>query len=256
MFIDNLALTEVLLLFAAAILTYTGIATFWAMRKNDPERVKASLRGGAVPVGAVGISAVILGLWSEMVWPYPSTMGGYNILFNDVTLVFGIVMVAFAATAYLNLRLQYVGVLAFMAGAVTILYGWTGYGFNYTKEPLDFFLLYAGFGAAGIAALPATLSVDYYLGTVVSSPTLWRSATPGGFRGRPFGVRAVQGLGAGKDSESEGTPSKTSVLTYSMPTFLQLVVLAFPLFMALAAVAAWWFLGTTIPGHLTPGKTP
>lgn len=253
MFIDDLALVQVLILFAAAILTYTGISVYWAMRKNDSARVKAALQGSAVPVGAVGVSSVVLGLWSEMVWPYPASMGGYNILFNDIILVFGVVMVAYAASAYLNLRMQYVGVLAFMAGAVTILYGWTGYGFNYTKEPFDFFLLYAGFGVAGIAALPATLSVDYYLGTVVTSPTAWRATTPSAFRGRPFGARAVQGLGKG---QSEPEVSSTSSLAYRMPGYLQLLVLAFPLFMALAALAAWWFLGTTIPGHLTPGKTP
>ncbi|MGI0132094.1 MAG: DUF981 family protein [Thermoplasmata archaeon] len=254
MFIDDLALVQALLLFAAAVLTYTGITTYWAMRQNQPERVKSALRGGAIPVGVVGGSSVVLGLWSEMVWPFPSTMAGYNILFNDIILVFGVVMVAFAATAYLNLRLEYVGVLAFMAGAVTILYGWTGYGFNYTKEPFDFLLLYLGFGAAGIAALPATIAVDFYLSSVASSPTLWRSATPGGFRGRPFGTRAVQGLSA-KEGETDTTSTGTP-LRYRMPNYLQLIVLAFPLFMALAAIAAWWFLGTTIPGHLTPGKTP
>ena len=254
MFIDNLALTEALLLFAAAILTYTGLVAWWGMRNNDPERVRSALRGGAVPTGAVGFAAVTLGLWSEMVWPYPSTMGGYNILFNDITLVFGIVMLSFAVSAYLHLKLQYVGVFAFMAGAVTLLYGWTGYGFAYTKEPFDFLLLYAGFGVSGIAALPATMVVDYYLSTVSTSPTLWRSSSRSSFGRRSIGVRAVQRLGIGSGATTEG--SDASSLRYRMPIYLNLIVLAFPVFMTLAGIAAWWFLGTTIPGHLTPGKTP
>ena len=255
MFIDNLALTEALLLFAAAILTYTGIVAWWGMHKNDPERVRAALRGSSVPVGGVGFAAVTLGLWSEMVWPYPSTMGGYNILFNDITLVFGMVLVAFAASAYLHLKLQYVGVFAFMAGAVTILYGWTGYGFAYTKEPFDFLLLYVGFGVAGVMALPASIVVDYYLSTVTSSTTLWRSSAAPTFGGRrSLGLRAVQRLGFGSSAPSGEVD--TGSLRYRMPIYLHLLLLAFPVFMALAGLAAWWFLGTTIPGHLTPGKTP
>jgi putative membrane protein len=255
MFIDNLALTEAFLLFAAAVLTYASVLAWWGIRKNNPESVKAAIRGSAVPVGGIGMAAVILGLWSEMTWPYPAMMGGYNILFNDMTLIFGIVMVTFGVAAYLQLRLQYVGVLAFMAGAVTILYGWTAYGFNYTKEPFDFLLLYTGFGVAGIFALPATTLVDYYLHSVTKSETLWRSATPVGAPGRALGAtRAVQKLGVAPAGAAETT--EPTILRFRIPVYFELIILAFPVFMALAGLAAWWFLGTTIPGHLTPGATP
>ncbi|MCI4369275.1 MAG: DUF981 domain-containing protein [Thermoplasmata archaeon] len=258
MFIDNLALTEALLLFAAAVLTYVGLTAWWAMRKNDVEKVKAAIRGGAGPVGAVGVTAVVLGFWSEMVWPYPSVMGGYNILFNDITVVFGIVMVSFAAVAYLHLRLQYVGVLAFMAGAVTVLYGWTAYGFHYTKEPFDFLLLYLGFGAAGIFSLPATAIVDHYLENVSKSDTLWRTDSSSVSTRRFLGIRAVAkfaGSTTSNDSEASGDGGAPK-LAFRMPLYYHVILLAFPLFMALAGFAAWWFLGTTIPGHLTPGQTP
>jgi uncharacterized membrane protein len=255
MFIDNLALTEALILFAGAILTYTAVMAWWAMRKNSLEGVKSALKGSALPLAAVGFAAVILGLWEEMVWPYPAAMGGYNILFNDVTLMFGMVVVAFAFSAYLNLKLQYVGLLAFLVGAVTAFYGWTAYGYNYTKEPFDFLLLYAGFSAAGIFAFPATIVLDYYTSTVATSETIWRSSSSAlPFRGRPSGVRAVQKLGLDGGSGSEASTSAEKV--YRMPFYVHFLVLAFPLFMALAAIAAWWFLGTTIPGHLTPGQTP
>jgi uncharacterized membrane protein len=254
MFIDNLALTETFLLFAAAVLTYTGLSAWYGIYKNNPDYVKNAVRGGAIPVGGVGVAAVILGLWSEMVWPYPSAMGGYNILFNDMTLIFGVVMVSFAAAAYLHLRLQYVGLLAFMAGSVTILYGWTAYGFQYTKEPFDFLLLYLGFGAAGMAALPATVVVDYYLGVVAKSPTAWRTTVTETSARRSLGTRAAARLGFGGSAAS--TAPAVGDLRYRVPIYLNVLVMAFPLFMALAAIAAWWFLGTTIPGHLTPGQTP
>lgn len=252
MFIDNLALTEAFLLFAASILTYMGVTSWWALRQNDPVQLRSSLRGAAVPVGGVGLVAVILGFWEEMVWPYPSTMGGYNILFNDITLVFGAVMVAFAATAYLGLRLQYVGVFAFVAGAVTVFYGWTGYGFAYTKEPLDFLLLYLGFGAAGIFTLPATVIVDYYLERVAGHEEAWRTSVPARtFFGRRLGIRAVQKLDGSGTSSPPAGPGR-----YRLPVALEVLVLLFPVFMALAGIAAMWFLGTTLPGHLTPGKAP
>lgn len=256
MFIDNLALTEALLLFSAAVLTYMGVSAWWGMRKNEPDRVRSALRGGAIPLGGVGFAGVTLGLWSEMVWPYPSAMGGYNILFNDITVVFGLVMLSFAAAAYLHLRLQYVGIFAFMAGAVVVLYGWTAYGYHYTKEPFDFLLLYLGFGVSGMAALPATVVVDYYLDTVSKSPTLWHSPVTVGSRRRALGFRAVQKLGIATAVANGPTEGESTELAYRMPLYLHLVLLAFPVFMALAGFAAWWFLGTTIPGHLTPGQTP
>lgn len=255
MFIDNLALTEVFLLLAAAVLTWTGVAAWWWMRKNEPEKVKTAIRGGAIPIGGVGISAMILGLWSEMTWPYPAAMGGYNIFFNDMTLLFGMVMICFAVSAYLGLQLHYVGLFAFMAGAVVLLYGWTGYGFGYTKDPLDTLLLYGGFGVAGVFALPATAVLDYYLGTVAKSPTIWRTDSPSSFGRRALGVRAV-GKIAASPSETPTEEGTLAQLKYRMPTYINLLLLLFPVFMTLAGIAAWWYLGTTIPGHLTPGKTP
>jgi uncharacterized membrane protein len=259
MFIDNLALTEGFLLFAAAILTYMGVLAWWGMHKNRPDEVRHALRGAAIPAGGVGLAAVVLGIWSEISWPYPATMGGYNILFDDVSLVFGLVLVTFAAVAYLNLRLQYVGVFAFVAGAVTIFYGWTAYGFGYTKEPLDFLLLYAGFGVAGIVALPVTVTVDHYLGTVAASDLHWRTTSASaGFGRRSFGNRAVQQLGLTDRGAPDGASDATVVqeIRYRMPAYAHAIVLLFPIFMALAGIAAMWFLGTTLPGHLTPGKTP
>ncbi|HLY77412.1 MAG TPA: DUF981 family protein [Thermoplasmata archaeon] len=258
MFIDNLALTESLLLFAAAILTYTGVSVWWAMRKNDDEKVRAALRGGALPAGAVGLTAVALGIWGEIVWPYPAVIGGYNILFNDMTLLFGVVLISLAAAAYLNARLQYVGIFAFVAGVVTLFYGWTAYGFHYTKEPFDTLLLYGAFGLSGILALPATIVADYYLGTVSRSGTAWRSGTGNPTRRGVLGTRAAQRVGLAPTSAPGAEPEtgETTSVLYRMPIYVQGLVLAFPVIMALAGIAAGYYLGVTIPGHLTPGATP
>jgi len=42
-------------------------------------------------------------------------------------------------------------------------------------------------------------------------------------------------------------------VAYRMPAILQVMVLAFPVFMALASFAALYFFGTTLPGHLGSG---
>jgi uncharacterized membrane protein len=259
MFIDNLAFTEALLVFAAAVLSYAGLAVWWTMRKNDPERVRGALRGLALPVGIVGFTALVLGFWEEMVWPYPASMGGYNILFNDMTLLFGVVLLSLAAVAYLGLRLQYVGIFAFVAGAIVMFYGWTGYHYGYTKDPLDTLLLYGAFGLSGVLALPATIVADYYLNTVSKSESAWRSTAPNPTRRGALGVRAAQSIGLAAvgttNTESTGVSTMTS-LRYRMPIYVQIIVLAFPVILALAGIAAWWYLGTTLPGHLTPGATP
>jgi uncharacterized membrane protein len=254
MFIDNLALTEGLLLFAAAVLTYLGVSVWWAMRTNQPDKVHAALKGGALPIGAIGFTGLVLGFWEEMVWPYPASMGGYNILFNDMTVLFGVVMLSFAVVAYIGLRLQYVGVFAFMAGAIVFFYGWTGYGFHYTKDPFDTLLLYGSFGLAGVVCLPATIVVDYYVGTVAKSSTAWRTSSPSFFGRRAMGARAATRVGLSPTAEPSG--ASTTSLRFGMPIALQLLVWVFPIVMALAGIAAWYYLGVTLPGHLTPGSTP
>jgi len=163
-FIDDLALVEVMLLIAAVILTYTGVSGWWAMRKNDPKGLRNALQGAAIPLGVVGTTTLIIAVVGELTWPFPSSYGmtGYNIFFLDVMVLFGIVMVSYTITMLMNLRLQYLGILAMVAGAVTIFYGYTGLTASpaYTKEPFDTFLLYAGFGVAGIAAFPAGIITD------------------------------------------------------------------------------------------------
>lgn len=253
-FIDNLALVQVLLLLGAAILAYGGVLSWWAIRTNRPKTLRSVLRGVAVPVGALGAVTTVLALWGEMTWPFPASMAGYNILFFDTLLLFGLVLLAYAVSAYLGARLQYVGLFALVAGSVTAFYGWIGYTATpaFTKEPFDTLLLYLGFGAAGVFSFPATLIVDYYLSAseALRAPfTTTRRVVALGLR--RLGSRGAQPVVPG--SVVAGSSETAPVPEYRFPIWTQSVLLLFPVFMALAGIAALWYFGVTLPGHLGGG---
>jgi len=130
-FIDFLALQEGFLLIATVVVGFVGLSVWWAMRLNDAAGVKSALKSGAVPVGALGAVATTLAVWAETTWPFPAIPGtdlaSYNILFTDVYLLFGLTLLILAATMAFNLKLAYAGLFAFVAGAITMGYGWNGY---------------------------------------------------------------------------------------------------------------------------------
>jgi uncharacterized membrane protein len=254
-FIDDLALIEVFLILVAAVLAYSGVRVWFAMRSNEPIALRKVLRSTAVPVGLVGSATLVLALWGEMTWPFPAGMAGYNIFFFDPLILLAFVLMGFAVSAYLSLKLQYVGVFAMIAGAAVVFYGWVGYTAHpaFTKDPFDTLLLYLGFGAAGIAALPATVVVDFYTGHTEHGKTPWltgrANATSSGFRG--LGTRAVQPV-APQVGGAAASPNETD-LVFRMPKLLQAILLVFPVFVALAGIAAFWYFGVTLPGHLGAG---
>jgi len=261
-FIDDLALVEVFLALAATVLAYGGVLAWWAIRTNNPKSLTATLKGMAVPVGGVGIVATALAFWGEIAWPFPSFMAGYNIFFWDALMLFGIATLAYAVSAYFSLRMQYVGLFALVAGGVSAFYGWTGYTAHpaFTKDPLDTLLLYLGFGAAGIFAFPATIIMDYYRTATEGLKAPFTSSTPtsAGFR-RHFGIRGAQPIAPVASSAKSETPATGPVsAVYHVPIWVQTLLLLFPVFMALAAIAAFWYFGTTLPGHLGqgPGAAP
>jgi uncharacterized membrane protein len=249
-FMDDLALVEVLIGMAAVIFAYVGILSWWAIRTNNPSFLRKTLKSSAVPMGGVGITTMILALWTEMAWPFGLTsLGGYNIFFGDVMVFFGLVTIAYAVAAYLGHYMHVVGLLALVAGAATAFYGWTGLTANpaFTKDPYDTWLMYGAFAASGLAAFPATIIIDYYLNAAETGKNIWQRVVSVTTPSRShLGTRAAQNLSP-VDSSS-GTVTK-----YRLHWALQLVLLAFPVLMTCAAIAAFWYFGTTLPGHLGKG---
>jgi uncharacterized membrane protein len=255
-FIDDLALVEVLLILAAVTFAYGGVMCWWAMRNNDPKALKATLHGMAVPLGALGVITTVIALWGEMTWPFLASdnMAGYNIFFFDPLILFGLILLAYAISAYVGAKMQYVGMFALVAGGAIAFYGYTGYTATpaFTKDPFDTLLLYTGFAAAGIFAFPASVIIDYYLGATAAlkAPfTSVRSTVSSGLR--RFGTRGAQPVVPGK-VDTTATKGETST-TYHLPYWIQTMLLLFPVFAGLAAIAAFWYFGVTLPGHLGLG---
>lgn len=262
-FIDDLALVEVLLLLAGAILAYGGAVSYWAIRKNDPKGLRSALRGMAIPVGGVGAVTMTVAIWGEMTWPFPAafSMAGYNIFFFDALALFGLVLLAYAASAFLGARLQYVGVLALVSGGVLAFYGYTAYGAAkpFTTEPLDTYLLYLGFAGAGIMAFPATVIVDYYLAATETLRHPFTSAKAVAMGGlRQLGVRGAQAIAPTRPEAPDESAVPATPLRYHVPYWTQGLLLLFPIVMAVAAFAALWYFGVTLPHHLSggPGAAP
>jgi putative membrane protein len=250
MFVDFLAFQQATLLLAAVLVGYVGVIAFFAMRRNDAAGVKSALRGGAVPIGSVGVIATTLALWGEMAWPLP---GSYNILFTDIYLLFGVTLLVLAISMAASLKLQYAGLFALVAGAMTIGYGWNGYILNMTKEPLETFLLYGAFGLTGVLAFPATVVTDHYLahpdGTAFAFGAGVASA-----RRRPSiqtATRAVQPI---VPTTVSGTPepdvSTSPAPKFHLPVYISATLLVFVAMIALAGIAALFYLDSTIPAHL------
>lgn len=251
-FIDILAFEEVTLLMAAVLIGYLGVIGLFAMRRNDPAGVKAVMKGAAVPIGALGAIATTFGIWAEMVWPYPAPyLASYNILFNDTYLLFGLTLLGFAISMALSLKLQYVGLFALVAGGTTIAYGYQGWILGMTKDPFETFLLFAGYGLAGLLAFPTTVVVDHFLAHPVSSATSAPAsvAAPSHRPSIQTASRAVQPI---VPVSSSGTPDETESFTpkFHLPIYMSITMLIFVVALGLAAIAALWYLDLTLPAHL------
>ena len=245
-FIDDLGFVVALILAGAALLTYTSIRAFWHMLRNDPVRVRATVKASAVPAGLIGTVALSLGLFTEFTWPYllSDGLGSYNIFFGDIICLFGMVMIVYTFVGYYGLKLEYAGFFAFVAGVITAWYGWWGYTtltasgtFGLTKDPLETLLLYGAYAAAGVFALPAALVVDWWLehpGPVF--PKLSLSMKP---------------ISDPMTEEAKASAEGSAKLRYRVPAWVYAVAVWFPIFMFLAALAAWFYIGDILPGHLT-----
>jgi len=246
-FVDFLAFQQAILIMAAVMVGYVGVAVFLAMRHNDAAGVKSALKGAAIPLGSLGVISTALAVWAEEAWPLP---GSYNILFTDVFLLFGITLVVLAVCMATTSKLQYAGIFALVAGGIAISYGWNVYILHMTKAPLETFMLYGAFGLAGILSFPATIVTDHYLAHPESSLFAKPSyvATPSRRPSIQGASRAVQPI---VPVESSDAPTETVKTTFHVPVYISTTLLVFVAMMALAGIAAMFYLASTLPAHLT-----
>jgi len=238
-FVDDLGFVVALILSAAAVLAWTSVRGFFALVRNDPVQLRGILKASAVPVGILGGISAFVGLFIEVQWPFLASdgLGSYNIFFGDVLMLFAMVALVYAVVAYKGLKLEYAGFFGFVAGVITAWYGYWGYTtlvkpgvLGLTKDPLETFLLYLAYAAAGVFSLPAALIVDWFLEH--PGPT-W---TPISFSLRPASERSETPPADGK---------------FRLPAYAYLLLVWFPVFVTLAAIAAWFYIGDILPGHLT-----
>jgi putative membrane protein len=255
-FIDFLALQEALLLIATAIVGFVGLSAHWAMRQNDAAGVKSALKSGAVPIGGIGAVATTLAVWAETTWPFPAIPGtdlaSYNILFTDVYLLFGLTLVILAVTMAFHLKLAYAGLFAFVAGAVTMGYGWNGYILHMTKEPLQTLLLYLAFGGVGIFSFPATLMTDHFLAHPDGTAFAFGTTAPVA-RSRPSfqgASRAAQPVVPGLAPETSEPVEPSYRSKFHLPAYVTAYTGVFLVIVGLAGYAAFAYLLATLPGHL------
>ncbi|MCI4368028.1 MAG: DUF981 domain-containing protein [Thermoplasmata archaeon] len=236
-FVDDLGFIVALILAAAGVFTWVSVRAFLAIFRNDPKALRGILKTSAVPVGTIGVTSLLMGLYTEFTWPFllSDGLGSYDIFFGDVLMIFAMVMIVYSVVAFFGLKLEYAGLFALIGGTTTAWYGYWGYTtlvkpgvLGLTKDPLETFLLYLAFAAAGFFALPASLAVDWYLEH--PGPT-W---TP--FR---FALRPVAEMTAPVEGR------------FKLPISFYLATVWFPLFAFLAFVAAWFYMGSILPGHLT-----
>ncbi len=159
-FIDDLALELITLVMTSGIVVYlTGIA-YLEYRRNGGKNVQETLRLGIFPLGFLGGTMTILGLWQEMTWPFPGGTSLYNIAFGDVYLIFGILLLSMVFSLSMRQKLQVVGFFSLLGGLMAFYYGSIIYSQHLTKSPLATLALYASFGVAGVFTYPATYAFD------------------------------------------------------------------------------------------------
>ncbi|MEM3829794.1 MAG: DUF981 family protein [Conexivisphaerales archaeon] len=158
MFVDDLALMLFLLSILVALIAYTTMQAFIRYRKGKSiSAVKSSLNDTVIPGAIIGILMVAFSLFGEFVWPLP---GAYNILFFDLYLLAGIVILSYSFAVFSNRSVQISGFIAMLSGLITILYGLSGYSIGLTKEPSILLLLYLVYGITGIIGYPVTFYLD------------------------------------------------------------------------------------------------
>ncbi len=166
-FIDDLTIILNLMILACAVVFYTGFLVWWHTRKKDLERAYSHLKEGALLMALLGGLVGAIALWGEFTWPIKGN-SAYNLYFFDPLFMLALLLVAFGVTVWNRLPTHFVGMLGLVIGSGAIYYGVRAELYlSLTREPVETLLLYLGFGAMGILALPATLYTDWF----VTGPT-------------------------------------------------------------------------------------
>ena len=200
-FIDNLGLELITLIFASGITVYLTGNVYLEYRKNGTKNIESALRQGALPLGLVGAVVTILGLWGEMTWPFPGGEAKFNILFGDPYLIFGIILLSMALAIHFRQKLSIVGFFALLGGLMAIYYGALLYSQGLTQSPLGALAMYLAFGIAGVFTFPATLAYDNMEGKDAKGPGIyaiflilfWLAFIAAAIFSAIIGVPAVQG---------------------------------------------------------------
>lgn len=230
-FVDNLGLELVTLPIVGFLIIHIFARAYMAGRKGNYNAIREVLKEGSVSLGFIGAFISILSFWGEITWTLPS---GYNILFNDTYLLMGLLLIVFSASVLMNKGATTSGFLSLLSGLFTIYYGVNGYMLGMTREPLALLLIYAFWGLAGIAALPATRVLD----ALTSSARTFEQQIP---------TRTGTVVPASVQMPRE--PSRTSAGGWLVRHPL-LVMSVFWIFLALAALISMYVALNTIPAHL------
>lgn len=91
-FVDPLAV----MLIGLAMATTIGAFYFFFAARGNYDQVKSL----AIPAIVVGIFDAISGFEMSFVWPFPSTVAAYNMLFGDPLLLAGVVLLMAGAIGY------------------------------------------------------------------------------------------------------------------------------------------------------------
>jgi putative membrane protein len=154
-YIDILTSQLMVLGFAGLVLVSTTIRAAFLYKRGKKHYL--SLKGGAIPLAALGLFAFVTGLYGQFTWPLP---GAYNILYYDVFTLFGLLLLAFAWSVRSEMETQHVGLLGLLLGVFVIYYGYNAFVIGLSQAPIAVLGLYTLFGLSGILSYPMTIMLD------------------------------------------------------------------------------------------------
>ena len=159
-----------LLAFVAVLTLYMTLRVFLEWNSSKQANMYAIMSGGILPLGLIGAYFFIISVYGQIYQPLPAPLN--NLVF-DPLISLSLVLIGFVWSIRANLKMEYVGLLALLLGAITMYYGYLGYTAGITQSASQFFFIYLVFGITGILAFPVTLIIDFKPGKVSKHPQIW-----------------------------------------------------------------------------------